>query len=366
MSKDASFLRFIFCAAVTAILSVLVLETAFTAEYRTPNFLIRNVNSDKLAKHFGDTAEKLRHDLAILWLGEPLPQWSAPCPILFKVGELGAGGQTSFVFSNETPFQGEVYGWEMKIQGSVEDLTTAVLPHEITHTIFASYFRCPLPRWLDEGGATTVENAEEQANYRRQLIHFLKTDRGIPFNNLVKMADYPADVMPLYAQGYSVVEYLIALKGHRNFVRFVTTGLLSENWGKSVQECYGIQNLGDLQLQWVAWVREGFPQIETSTLIADNMSSVSPIQQVEYHRPDEVPQPLSAVPQWKIGHPIEPISPVVSSSSPRSTPFNPYNFSDSASATAASAAAAHTSAHPSGQGIPISDNLTQFDTPQRF
>ena len=33
-----------------------------------------------------------------------------------------------------------------------------MLPHEVTHTVFAYYFRCPLPRWADEGGAVLSED----------------------------------------------------------------------------------------------------------------------------------------------------------------------------------------------------------------
>ena len=44
----------------------------------------------------------------------------------------GAGGATSFVFD-----RGEVFGWKMNIQGSRERILDSVLPHEVTHTIFA-------------------------------------------------------------------------------------------------------------------------------------------------------------------------------------------------------------------------------------
>ena len=58
----------------------------------------------------------------------------------------GAGGATSFVFD-----QGQLFGWQMTIQGSDERLMDWVLPHEITHMVFASHFGHPLPRWADEG-----------------------------------------------------------------------------------------------------------------------------------------------------------------------------------------------------------------------
>ncbi|MFO0422346.1 MAG: hypothetical protein ACK52C_01655, partial [Planctomycetia bacterium] len=123
---------------------------AEAAGHRTANFIV-DAPTDSLARRIGDAAEQYRHDLAIEWLGSPLPRWSRPCPIKAQVApHLGAGGATSFVFDG-----GEVFGWTMTIQGSEERIIDSVLPHEITHTIFASHFRKPLPRWADEGACTT-------------------------------------------------------------------------------------------------------------------------------------------------------------------------------------------------------------------
>ena len=73
--------------------------------------------------------------------------------------------------------------------------------------IFASYFRRPLPRWADEGGATSVEHISEKQKHRQMLMQFLRTGRGIAFGQMFAMTEYPQDVMPLYAQGYSLAEY---------------------------------------------------------------------------------------------------------------------------------------------------------------
>jgi hypothetical protein len=86
----------------------------------------------------------------------------------------------------------------MKVQGSRERVLDSVVPHEVTHTVFATHFRQPLPRWADEGACTTVEHRSEIAKQERMLIDFLKTRRGIPFNAMFDMKDYPQDVLPLY------------------------------------------------------------------------------------------------------------------------------------------------------------------------
>ena len=190
-------------------------------QFATANFEVLNAPTVELAKLFCETAERCRSELAILWLGYKMPDWSAKCPIRVQVGEtLGAGGATTFVFNN-----GEVYGWEMDIQGSARRIVDSVLPHEITHMILASHFRRPIPRWLDEGAATSVEHVSEKENYRRLLMQFLREDvrKGLPFNRMVALKEYPADPMPFYSQGFSVVEYLIRLGGHRQLLEFAAT-----------------------------------------------------------------------------------------------------------------------------------------------
>jgi len=222
------------------------------AKFTTANFEVQNAPTPELAKLFCETAERCRHELAVLWLGSELPDWSAKCSIRVQIGEtLGAGGATTFVFNN-----GEVYDWEMNIQGSVRRVVDSVLPHEITHMILASYFRRPIPRWLDEGAATSVEHGTEKENYRQLLRQYLREDvrKGLPFNRMVALKEYPADPMPFYSQGFSVVEYLINLGGHRRLLEFAATGMESGNWNLAVQQHYGQENLGELQLSWIDWV----------------------------------------------------------------------------------------------------------------
>lgn len=229
--------------------------SSIAASYRTANFIV-TAPSSGLAQKIGDAAETFRHELALQWLGKPLPRWNSPCPISAQVApHLGAGGATSFVFQD-----GQVGGWRMNIQGSEIRILDSVLPHEVTHTIFATHFRAPLPRWADEGACTTVEHASEKARHEKMLVTFLQTHRGIAFSHMFAMKEYPSDVLPLYAQGYSLARYLIEEKGHRKFVAFIGDGLRDENWLRALDATYGVDNLAVLQDAWLAWVKQGSPQ----------------------------------------------------------------------------------------------------------
>ncbi len=242
---EARVVRAAFLAAIVSSLG---------AGYRTPNFIV-NAPSQDVAAQVGKLAEQYRRELAVEWLGEPLPNWQQPCPITVEVGpHLGAGGATSFVFD-----RGRVFGWQMTIQGPLDRLLDSVLPHEVTHTIFADHFRQPLPRWADEGACSTVEHRSERIKQQKMLVRFLQTGRGIAFDEMFRMKDYPRDILPLYAQGHSLATFLVAQGGKRKFVEFVGEGLQTRQWKRALNQHYRFTDLGTLQNTWLDWVKQGSP-----------------------------------------------------------------------------------------------------------
>ncbi|MGI9456552.1 MAG: hypothetical protein ACR2NU_08320, partial [Aeoliella sp.] len=202
--------------------------------------------------------------------------WSRPCPIKADIApHLGAGGVTTFVFD-----RGEVFNWNMQVSGSRERVLDSVLPHEITHTIFACHFRQPLPRWADEGACTTVEHESEIAKQENLLIRFLKTGKGIPFDDMFAMKEYPPEVLPLYAQGHSLTRFLIGQKGQAAFLEFLGDGMSDENWRRAVREHYGHESLFALQGRWLDWVKQGRPvlagELESGETIASSRTPDAP------------------------------------------------------------------------------------------
>ena len=226
-------------------------SSAFAATYRTPNFIVY-ADSDEFARKAGEAAETYRRDLAISWLGEELLNWSNPCVVTIKTGPtLGPGGNTTFVVS-----EAEVYDWKMTAQGTEESVLDSVLPHEVMHTVLASYLRVQPPRWLDEGMATLVESDFERTRYRLKLANFLHSRRGIAFNDMVALKEYPKDLEPFYSQAFSVCEYLVLMGGRRRLVEFTKEGVRTNDWKAALLRYYEGRSLGDLQLEWVAWVGE--------------------------------------------------------------------------------------------------------------
>src|SRR3989338_3775507 len=209
---------------------------------------------------FANAAEYYRDRLSTEFTGKPLPgPWSNK--VLLRANSqpnIGPGGATSFQFNN-----GEVFGWNMQVQGSKERLMDSVIPHEVMHTIAATQFRKPLPRWIDEGVAQTVEHPSERLRMDRVLAETLQTGRGIEFNQMMGMQNYPRDILPLYAQGHSAAQYLIHIggggtQGRREIYRFMDDAMKNDDWAGALKNNYGLTP-SQFQQDWLKdFVKNGY------------------------------------------------------------------------------------------------------------
>lgn len=270
MSKDARdrlAIAFLTLALATTALAQdsmpgLSVGTRQKAAFRTKNF-VAWADSPEVARKVAITAEEYRARLAELWLGHRLPDWSAPCPIRVRVGTLGAGGATTFRFVN-----GGVRDWNMRVQGSLERVLDSVIPHEVNHTVFASHFRRPLPRWADEGAATLFEHSTERSRQLRLLQQVQKRGRRYSLRQLLTMMEYPKDmqrVLTLYAQGYSLVDFLIQQGGRRRFMRFLEDAGQSD-WETAIRKHYDHGGIDVLDGNWNGWFLAGSPKLATPGL----------------------------------------------------------------------------------------------------
>jgi hypothetical protein len=239
--------------------TVLVLSCGATpaTTYRTPNFVVTAPTAE-FARQVGDAAEYYRRELATEWTGQVMRNWSAPCPIQVHVGPMGAGGATTFQFD-----RGEVFGWNMRIQGTPERILDSVLPHEINHTIFACYFRQPLPRWADEGAASLIEHESERARLKKIHEEVVGKPRQIPLRQLLSMKNYPQDerqVLVLYAEGYSLADFLVQQSSKPRYLQFLSAAL-THGWEPAFEQYYGYQRLEQLEEDLNRWVLAGSPPL---------------------------------------------------------------------------------------------------------
>jgi hypothetical protein len=245
---------------------VLVLVSVFAsmgAQYRTTNFIVY-APTPQIAQQIGQYAENYRREKALLWLGQEMPRWPQPTPLHVQVNMEGPSGATSFHFG-----QGQVLSINMEIQGPLDRLLASVLPHEITHTVFAYYFRQPVPRWADEGGSVLSEDDIERDRHDKLTRSILNQGRQIPLRRLLSLKEYPREVMCLYAQGYSLSDYLVKRSDRRTFLSFLAHGM-QNGWDSAAQSFYGHRSVEELEEAWLKHLRD--TKHQPDTLLAQNQA----------------------------------------------------------------------------------------------
>jgi hypothetical protein len=230
-----------------AILVLAVPGFATAARYTTTNFVV-DAPTPELAKQYGDAAERFRVLKAREWLGQEMPNWAQPCPLKVEITAEAPSGATTFDFGRQPLYQ------FMQIRGPHDRLLNSVLPHEITHTVFAHYFRSPVPRWADEGGAVLSEDDQERENHDRMCRQLLNAGRAMQLRVLFGLKEYPKDVMVVYAQGFSVVRFLVQSSDRQTFLRFVGQGM-RRGWEEAVHTHYGYNSVAELEKAWIESLR---------------------------------------------------------------------------------------------------------------
>ncbi len=250
---------------------LLFLFCGLGAKHATPNFEVEAPTA-AIAEKVALTAERCREELSLEWLGYTLPNWSKPCQVRVRVGQIGAGGATTFSFGG-----GEVFGWDMTVQGSLERILDSVIPHEVSHTIFACHFRRPLPRWADEGAATIAEEDSERRRQQKLAEEVMPSKRRIPLRELLSITEYPKNmqhVLTLYAEGYLLADFLVQKGGKSRFLAFMQDAHES-GWDASLRKHYEEVSVEALESKWSQWVIAGSPSLRrpTGELLADAKSS---------------------------------------------------------------------------------------------
>jgi hypothetical protein len=244
-------------APLALVLALTAAPAAAAERFATENFVVE-APTKELARTFGEYAERYRKEKALDWLGYEMPRWPQKCPLKVTVTMGQAGGATTFTFGSDGNRPSTVMSQEMKIHGELKQLLHSVLPHEITHTVLAHHFGRAVPRWADEGGSVLSENDEERFTHDIRCREILNQGRGIPLRVLFTLKEYPKDMICVYAQGYSVCQYLIDQPGGRpKFLKFVGEGMRNDNrnWETAVK-MYGFESTDELQEAWIASLRK--------------------------------------------------------------------------------------------------------------
>jgi hypothetical protein len=252
-----------------ALLLSLSIFCSLGAEYRTPNFIVLSANQ-QVCEQVGKWAEHYRKEKAIQWLGREMAQWPEPCPLRVNVSMEGPSGETEFTFG-----AGRVNSQRMTIRGPLDRLIYSVLPHEITHTIFAYHFKTPVPRWADEGGSVLSEDDTERDRHDKVVRSILNKGQQIPMRTLLGLKEYPPQVMCLYAQGFSMCNYLVSRSNKQHFLNFVGHGM-QHGWDHAAKSYYAHGSVEELEQAWLKHLRDTKSQPNNTIIAANNQSPANP------------------------------------------------------------------------------------------
>ncbi|MEX0727380.1 MAG: hypothetical protein WD065_13985 [Planctomycetaceae bacterium] len=223
------------------------------ATRQTDNFTIHAANQT-LADGAAALAEQYRHDLADQWFEGKLPSWSTRCIVTIDHEAEHPAGRTTFSMDDGR----RIANLRIVVKGSLDDVLYAVLPHEITHVVFATHFGNSLPRWADEGAAILAEGEPQQWRQRMMAADLLSSRRELSLPVLMGMREYPKNddgMTAVYVQGFSLVEFLVHDKGKPQFIVFLREAN-RQGWDRAVKKSYGDASIGELETRWKTWVGE--------------------------------------------------------------------------------------------------------------
>jgi hypothetical protein len=154
----------------------------------------------------------------------------------------------------------------VEVTGTLERIIDSVLPHELSHTILASRFARPLPRWADEGAAMLAETESERKRQRLLTLELVNSKDRTPLRQLLRMKEYPQDravMLSLYSVGFSLADFLVQSGGKERYLQFLDrAGVIG--WDPALDENYGFIDVESFELNWLKWVHAGSPPLKRS------------------------------------------------------------------------------------------------------
>lgn len=228
---------------------------------QTHNFHILHRGNRPLAERFARAAEQARSAAFLRWFGEAGTGWRPRCDIYLYTSDLSfhrATGVPKSVpgVSTTQGERGRVFSRRIDLRCNDPHVLNAILPHEITHIVFADYFGSSLSAWANEGIAVQVEPRNRIWLHLRNLPVYREQGRLLPIASLIRLAGYPSPqkMGPFYAQSASLVAFLIQEHGPRTLVQFLQDSQ-AQGYEDSLQRHYGV-TLQELDRRWLRYAFE--------------------------------------------------------------------------------------------------------------
>lgn len=139
--------------------------------------------------------------------------------------------------------------------GSQERWLNEVIPHELAHLYFAqaTYSVSEKPQWLDEGVATYVENGVNKQALLRSAQRAAEDGTLIQLGRLDRQLGNEERTELLYAQGVSVVTFLVEEYGEEQLAALFEAYDNGANSDTAFEQTFGL-DLGGIQAAWLTWL----------------------------------------------------------------------------------------------------------------
>lgn len=222
--------------------------------------------SEAVARAIAHEVDYLHREFSSRWLGAD-PQRGG-LRLTVKFAPVGLPGGAYWLTATTGPNNSHAVIDGQPVGGLEEVLETALRPG-VMGAIVYERAGADVPVCLRFGVAAQVAAPDKQALADRTCRAFLNRGQGIPLSYLFAVRDIEksklrnGDVTGAFAQAYSVVRYLVSLKGERAFVRFLEVST-KRGWPAAAKEVYDIDSIDQLQAAWIDWLntdrsRAGLP-----------------------------------------------------------------------------------------------------------
>jgi hypothetical protein len=224
--------------------------SAFASEFaRSANFIVLADDAD-LAAEVLVQAERYRRQIAEEWLGEALPDGIGAAMINVRISAIEDSGLTWAT----DPASARRYH-RVWLTTSSPQATGAVLKHELTHVVLATWMPQRLPPWAEEGAASRYDDASRVAQRRRALEWFARSGNWPRLIHVLEDDTIAADDLASYAVAASLSEFLLQRGDKATLLRFAAAGRRL-GWDETLRTHYRIEDVDALQLAWQAHLSE--------------------------------------------------------------------------------------------------------------
>lgn len=175
-------------------------------------------------------------------VGREIKPYSPKVILTVGFNARGGSGETKYMVGPN----GVKGGFTMNVRGkNAKEIQDQVLPHEVMHTVMATYMGADVPKWADEGYASLKESPLPP--FPRQRL--------IPFKELMSSENYTEAPLNFYGESTKVVQWLVELKGIIVFRDFIYDFKHTQgDWPVYLKKYYGFSSYDDAQKAWEQWL----------------------------------------------------------------------------------------------------------------